>query len=145
MAFKQGLSSSEEEVLSEINMTPLVDVMLVLLVIFMLVLPVMSQAVKLDLPQANATPLAPATPQTVTLSVTQDGRFFWNSTAVDSAAMADRLRTLAAQSPRTEVRIRADQRTEYRHVMTLMALAQQSGLAQLNFMTQAEAPSHDTH
>lgn len=122
-------------VMSEINMTPLVDVMLVLLIIFILTVPVMTHSVKLDLPKAkNAA--NEIKPQTVNLAITQDGTLYWNDTVVGAEAYAGRLAELAAQQPQPELHIRADRKVEYEHVARAMAAAQRAGIHKLGFVTE---------
>ncbi|TDR82845.1 ExbD/TolR family protein [Paludibacterium purpuratum] len=134
MAFKNGLQSSDD-ILSEINMTPLVDVMLVLLIIFMLTVPVLTHSIRVDLPRASATQAA-ENAHAITLSVDRSGTVFWGQAALDRAALAQRLAALARANPQAEVRIRGDRRVEYQHVLAVMALAQKSGLSQLSFITE---------
>jgi biopolymer transport protein ExbD len=138
MALHGGLNN-EDGMLSEINMTPLVDVMLVLLIIFMLTIPVLTQAVKLDLPQASAAP-SDSKADTVTLSIDRSGQAFWGTTPVDAAALASRLADLARANRNAEVQLRADRHTEYRYVMAVMASAQKNGVDHINFITQQESP-----
>jgi len=126
------------EVMSEINMTPLVDVMLVLLIIFMLTVPVLTNAVKLDLPRAASAP-EQLQPQAVTISVAADGSLFWNQTPVDAAAFRQHLQAAAAQKPQPPLRLRGDRKTDYDHIAQVMALAQQAGIEKLGFII---APPH---
>jgi len=135
MALHNGLDGAGDGMLSEINMTPLVDVMLVLLSIFMLTMPVLTQAVRLDLPRATAAP-ATARPDTVTLSVDRAGSVFWNGERLDGTALAGRLAELARRRPDADVQLRADKHTEYQHVMAVMAAAQGNGIDRINFITQ---------
>jgi biopolymer transport protein ExbD len=137
MALRNGLDEAGDGMLSEINMTPLVDVMLVLLIIFMLTVPVLTQAVRLDLPRATAGP-ATARPDAVTLSVDRAGSVFWNGEALDSTALAARLAELARRGPDTDVQLRADRHTEYQHVMAVMAAAQRNGIDRISFITQPD-------
>jgi len=137
MAFGSGFDQ-EGEVMSEINMTPLVDVMLVLLVIFILTVPVLTHSVKLKLPQASSQK-EQLKPRAVTLSVAATGQLFWDETAVSPAELAQRLAAAARQQPQPQLRIRGDQQVEYRHVARLLAQAQQAGIYQLGFVTE---PSH---
>lgn len=138
MALHNGLNDPGDGMLSEINMTPLVDVMLVLLIIFMLTVPVLTQAVRLDLPQASTTP-ATARPDTVTLAVDRAGQAFWNGEAVDTATLGARLAELARRQPDADVQLRADRHTEYQHVMAVMAAAQKNGVDRISFITRPDA------
>jgi biopolymer transport protein ExbD len=134
MAFGGGLEESSDEVMSEINMTPLVDVMLVLLIIFIITVPVLTHSVRLDLPREQNQPNV-IKPQTVTISVTADGVTHWNETVVDAASLESRLRTAAAQQPQPEVHIHGDRKVDYEHVMKAMATAQRAGILKLGFVT----------
>jgi biopolymer transport protein ExbD len=123
----------QDEVMSEINMTPLVDVMLVLLIIFMLTVPVLTHGVKLDLPKAS-TVAEQVKPNTVTLSVAADGGLFWDEQAVSANELRQRLERSAALNPQPELRIRGDKKTEYDHIAQVMAMVQQAGIEKLGFV-----------
>ena len=126
------------DVVSEINMTPLVDVMLVLLIIFIITVPVLTHSVKIDLPRAqNERNLVK--PETVTLSITADGKTYWNETVVDETVLESRLRTAATLQPQPEVHIRGDRKVGYEHVMKAMATAQRSGILKLGFIAEPGA------
>ena len=133
MAFGSGFDDSGE-VMSEINMTPLVDVMLVLLIIFILTVPVLTHAVKVDLPRAS-NQVNETRPQTVQLSVTADGAVHWNESVVDATALASHLAAAAASQPQPEVHIRGDRAVPYEHVIKVMAAAQRAGIQKLGFVT----------
>lgn len=135
MAFGGGLEESNEEVMSEINMTPLVDVMLVLLIIFMITVPVLTHSVKLDLPREQNQPNV-IKPQTITISVTTDGVIHWNEAVVDQAELERRLQAAAAQQPQPEIHIRGDRKVDYEHVIKAMAAAQRAGMLKLGFVTE---------
>ncbi len=134
MAFGGGLEDSDD-VISEINMTPLVDVMLVLLIIFILTVPVPTHSVKLDLPRAQNEPNL-IKPQTVTIAVTTDGIIHWNETVVDAAGLDSRLRAAALQQPQPEIHIRGDRKVDYEYVIRTMAAAQRAGIVKLGFVTE---------
>ena len=134
MAFGSGLEDSDD-VISEINMTPLVDVMLVLLIIFILTVPVLTHSVKLDLPRAQNEPNL-IKPQTVTIAVTTDGIIHWNETVVDAAGLDSRLRAAALQQPQPEIHIRGDRKVDYEYVIRTMAAAQRAGIVKLGFVTE---------
>lgn len=119
---------------AEINMIPLIDVMLVLLVIFIITAPMMTHAVKVDLPQASSRPNE-IKPETVQLSIQADGAVFWNAEAVDAAAWRARMTAAAQQTPQPEIHLRADGDLAYRHVAQVMADAAQAGLVKLGFVT----------
>jgi biopolymer transport protein ExbD len=133
MSFGSGLEPSDDMV-SEINMTPLVDVMLVLLIIFIITVPVLTHTVKLDLPRADNTPNR-VQPETVNLSVTAEAEVFWNEDKVDEAELSQRLATLAAREPQPEIFIRGDRKVAYENVAKVMAAVQRSGMLKLGFVT----------
>lgn len=134
MAFGGGLDD-DDEVMSEINMTPLVDVMLVLLIIFILTVPVLTHTVKIDLPQANNAP-NDVTPQTIALTVTADAAIHWNDEVISGEVLANRLRSVAAVRPQPEIQLRGDKAVAYQHVIAVMAAAQQAGIEKLGFVTE---------
>ena len=134
MAFGNGMGD-DDDIVSEINMTPLVDVMLVLLIIFIITVPVLTHAVKLDLPRADNQPNL-IKPKTITIAVTKDGAFHWNEEVLDKMVLEQRLKAAAAQQPQPEVHIRGDRAVDYEHVMTVMAMAQRSGVLKLGFVTE---------
>ncbi|MDZ7594435.1 MAG: biopolymer transporter ExbD [Thiobacillus sp.] len=119
---------------AEINMVPLIDVMLVLLVIFIITAPLMTHAVKIDLPQASSEPNE-IKPETINLSIKADGSVFWNAEAVDAAAWQARMGAAAQQMPQPEIHLRADGDLAYRHVAQIMADAAKAGLVKLGFVT----------
>lgn len=123
--------------MSEINVTPMVDVMLVLLVIFMLTAPLLASSIKLELPKTDAAKPAEA-PKFVTLVVDKTGKVFLNDQPVTLAQLADGLLQTAAQSPDTEVQLRADESVPYGRVVEVMGVAQKAGLNRIGFV--AEAP-----
>lgn len=127
------------EIISEINMTPLVDVMLVLLIIFMLTMPVLTHSIKIELPQAAAR-LDQAKPESIELTVAQDGQVYWNEQRVPPPLLVQKLNTAAAQAVQPEFRLRGDRKVAYEHVIKLMAQVQQAGIRQVGFVT--EPSSH---
>jgi biopolymer transport protein ExbD len=129
----------EERALSEINTTPLVDVMLVLLIVFMITIPVITHTVPVELPKVRnqATKTAP---ENINLSINADGQVFWNQSLVpDSATLLERLKGAAVQKPQPEVHIRADQRTRYEHVGRTILTAQRAGILKVGFITEPGA------
>lgn len=134
MAFGSSLDDNED-VVSEINMVPLIDVMLVLLIIFILTVPVLTHSVKLDLPRVDNTPNL-IKPDTVNLSVTVDGSVFWNEEKLDEIQLAQRLEAAAKQAPQPEMVVRGDRKVEYEHVTKVMAAVQKAGILKLGFITQ---------
>jgi biopolymer transport protein ExbD len=136
MAF--GTQDDTDEVMNEINMTPLVDVMLVLLIIFIITVPVMKQAINIDLPRANNQPLD-AKPETVRLSVDASGTYYWNEVRIDDQQLALMLKTASATVPQPELHIRGDKDVRYERVAQAMAAAQQAGVKRIGFITDPKA------
>lgn len=134
MAFGGLQSGGRTQDIAEINMIPLIDVMLVLLIIFIITAPLLTHAVKVDLPQAASQP-APAPPDAIQLSIKADGTVFWNTEAVDAATLQARMAEAAARSPQPEIHLRADGELAYKHVARLMADAARAGLTRLGFVT----------
>ncbi|AVP58144.1 ExbD/TolR family protein [Pulveribacter suum] len=132
MAF--GTQDSADEVMNEINMTPLVDVMLVLLIIFIITVPVMKHAVPVDLPRA-ANQEEIVKPQTIRLSVTADGVYHWNETTVTDEELEPRLRAEAVKEPQPDLHIRGDKDVRYERVAQAMAAAQRAGVRKIGFVT----------
>ncbi|HHJ80652.1 MAG TPA: biopolymer transporter ExbD [Candidatus Tenderia electrophaga] len=133
MAFSS--EQDDDEVMSEINMTPLVDVMLVLLIIFMLTVPVLTQSVDIELPQTTGK-VSEQQPKAITISIKAEGQLFWNEEAIDKQALQTRLANAAAQSPQPQIQINGDRQASYDHVIQVMAGAQRAGLTQLGFITE---------
>lgn len=133
MAF--GAMEDSDEVMNEINMTPLVDVMLVLLIIFMITIPVMKHSVNVDLPVASNTPQV-IKPETVRLSVDAQGLYYWNEAQVEEAALTGLLQAEAAREPQPELHIRGDKAVRYERVASVMASAQRVGLRKIGFVTE---------
>ena len=128
--------------MSDINVTPMVDVMLVLLIIFILTAPLFTQAVKLDLPQARAAP-ASAAPGSVTIAIDAGGAIYWDGALVDAGQLDARLTRAAALAPQPELQLRADKNTRYEVVAQVMAAAQTRGLTRLGFVTEPNKEKHD--
>jgi biopolymer transport protein ExbD len=137
MAFGGGFDK-DDEVMSEINMTPLVDVMLVLLIIFIITVPVLTHTVKVDLPRVS-NEKQEIKPQTITLTVKADGAVFWDDTPIETAVLELKLSEHAQKQPQPEVHIRGDKAAPYEHVLKTMAAVQQSGLLKLGFISE---PAH---
>jgi biopolymer transport protein ExbD len=129
----------DERTMSEINTTPLVDVMLVLLIVFMITIPVITQTVPVDLPRVSN--LATETkPENISLSVNRDGQIFWNQSLIaDTDALLERLKTSAVQKPQPEVHVRADQSTRYEYVGRVILTAQRAGIQKVGFITEPGA------
>ena len=138
MAFGRLERTKASEPMSDINMTPLVDVMLVLVVIFILTAPLLSSTIPLDLPKADAAPSTGAV-QFVSLVVDKDGRTFLNDKPVTATALATQLAQAAAQNPDTELQLRADTSVPYGRVVEVMGVAQKAGLHKIGFVAEAKA------
>jgi biopolymer transport protein ExbD len=137
MAF--GTQDDSDDVMNEINMTPLVDVMLVLLIIFIITVPVMKHAVNIDLPRAtNEVENTP--PETVRLTVDAQGSYYLNEAPIADAELTPRFQAAAAQEPQPELHIRGDKAVRYERVAQAMAAAQQSGLRKIGFITEPDTP-----
>jgi biopolymer transport protein ExbD len=128
-----GAQNDTDEVMNEINMTPLVDVMLVLLIVFIITIPVMKHSVNIELPRASNQP-QDAKPQTIRLTVDAQGSYFWNDTAVD-AQLQTRLAQAAAKQPQSPLHISGDRAVRYERVAQAMAAAQRAGITQIGFIT----------
>ena len=137
MAF--GTQDDTDEVMNEINMTPLVDVMLVLLIIFIITVPVMKHSVNIDLPRAT-NEAQNVKPETVRLTVDAQGIYYLNEVKVDGADLALRFQAAAALNPQPELHIRGDKAVRYERVAQAMAAAQQAGLRKIGFITEPVTP-----
>jgi biopolymer transport protein ExbD len=120
--------------MSEINMVPLIDVMLVLLIIFMITAPLLTHAVKIDLPSASSQ-LSDEKPETVSLALDAGGQLFWNDQPLAEADLAGRLQAAAAQQPQPEVHLRADRETRYQKLAEVMSAAREAGIRKIGFIT----------
>jgi biopolymer transport protein ExbD len=125
----------EQQSVSEINMTPLVDVMLVLLIIFIITIPVINHSVKIDLPRAVNQPNQ-VKPQTINIAIDHDGSVYWNGFVVDAESMKARIADAASADPQPELHLRADRKTQYERVAQVMAAAQSGGLSKIGFITE---------
>ncbi len=121
--------------MSDINMTPLIDVMLVLLVIFMITAPLMTSSLKLDLPQTDAAQPSD-TPQFIAVALDRDGHYFFGDEAVDANTFAARVGAAAKRNPQTEVQLRADRGVAYGRVAELIGVVQKAGLSRIGFVTE---------
>ncbi len=134
-----GTQDDSDQMLSEINMIPFIDVMLVLLIIFIITVPVIKHAVNIDLPQASNQKLLDK-PENIRLSVDADGTYFWNDTKVEDTDFEQRLQAAAAQEPQPELHIRGDKAVRYERVAQAMAAAQRAGVRKIGFVTEPAAP-----
>ena len=136
MAFGRLARTSRPAPMSDINMTPLIDVMLVLLVIFIITAPLMTSSLKLDLPKTDSgTPTS--APAFIALAISADGGLFFGDEPLARDALALRVAEAAKANPQLEVQLRADQRVPYGSVAELIALVQQAGLNRIGFVTEA--------
>ena len=140
MAFGRLERSNRPAPMSDINMTPLIDVMLVLLVIFMITAPLMTSSLKLDLPQTDAAQPSGA-PQFIAVAIDPQGRFYVGDVEVDAAAFAARVAAAARKNPQTEVQLRADKSVPYGRVAELIGVVQKAGLSRIGFVAEAAAAS----
>ncbi|BEV07137.1 ExbD/TolR family protein [Methylophilus glucosoxydans] len=123
--------------MSEINTTPLVDVMLVLLVIFIITAPLLTHAVKIDLPQATSQPLEEK-PEVIDLAVDADGKLFWNDSEIQAPELAAKLQEEAGRQQQSELQIRADKNTRYQVLAEVLAKAQTAGMKKIGFVSQPQ-------
>ena len=136
MAMTVGSSGEEDEVVSAINTTPLVDVMLVLLIIFLITIPVVTNTVAMSLPKE--TNIARQTkPENIEISVNKDGDVFWNAQPVaDSEALFQRLKKIAVMNPQPEVHIRGDEKARYESIGRVVFACQRAAIAKISFVTE---------
>ncbi|MGV3728502.1 ExbD/TolR family protein [Hydrogenophaga sp.] len=134
-----GTQQDSDEMMSEINMIPFIDVMLVLLIIFIITVPVIKHSVNIELPQASMEKVLDK-PQNIRLAVDAEGSYFWNDQRVDDAELASRLRAAAAQDPQPELHIRGDKAVRYERVAQVMAAAQRTGVRKIGFITEPVSP-----
>ena len=137
MAFEAR--EDNDDVMSEINMTPLVDIMLVLLIIFIITVPVIQHAVKVELPRASST-RDRTPPENLQLSIDAQGRLFLGKQAVAADALQERLHEQAVREPQPPLYIRGDKQVPYEHVAQAMSAAQRAGLRQIGFVTESARP-----
>ncbi len=129
----------EDAVIGTINTTPLVDVMLVLLIIFLITIPVVTHTVPVTLPHEHNQPYK-TKPQNINLSITKDGDVFWDQQMVkDSDDLLERLKKVAVQDPQPEVHIRGDQAARYEYVGKAVLAAQRAGIAKVGFVLEPPA------
>ena len=132
MAMNIGNASGEGEVMVEMNTTPLIDVMLVLLTLLIITLPIQTHAVKLDMPRPNQPP-PPTPPVVVTLEVDFDGTILWNGTAVDRATLDSYLQSASTDDPQPEIHLQPNRLAKYNNVAMVLADAQRIGVTHIGF------------
>ena len=134
MAMNVGSSSDEDEVVSTINTTPLVDVMLVLLIIFLITIPVVTTSIPVTLPKER-NEIRETKPENITLSVDANGRIYWNDLRMASTnQLVDRLKRIAVLNPQPEVQIRGDGSADYSSVGKIIYACQRAGIAKVGFI-----------
>ena len=134
-----GTQDDSDAMLSEINMIPFIDVMLVLLIIFIITVPVIKHTVAIDLPQASNQKVVDK-PENVRLSVDASGAYFWNETRMEDADLEQQLAVAAARQPQPELHIRGDKAVRYERVALALAAAQRAGLRKIGFITEPAVP-----
>lgn len=134
MAFASMESGDDDAPLTEINMVPLIDVMLVLLIIFIVTAPLLTHAVKVDLPKASSS-VNQTRPDNVQLAIDATSQVFWNGEPVDTARLAERLQAMSALQPQPEMHIRAERTTPYEKVAQVMSDAARLGVLRIGFIT----------
>jgi biopolymer transport protein ExbD len=132
-------SSSEAEALCDINTTPLIDVMLVLLIMFIITIPIMTHAVKLDMPMPNNAPPPTVRPEVIDLEVDFDGAVVWNGTVVSNlSTLENYLRSESGKDPQPEIHLRPDRRAKYGQVAVVLAAAQRNHMKKIGFVNTSE-------
>lgn len=121
--------------MAEINTTPLVDVMLVLLVIFIITAPLLTHAVRIDLPKASSQPL-PEKPEVVSVAIDAAGKMYWNDVPLVQDELTARLKEAAVKNPQVELNVRADKETRYQVLAEVMANAQNAGVNKMGFVSE---------
>jgi len=139
MAMSVGSSGGEDQgAISTINTTPLVDVMLVLLIIFLITIPVINKTVKVELPKAVNIPTQ-TKPENITVAVDREGNIYWNDTRVPSRdALLEHVKAVAVIKPQPEIHLRADRETRYEAVGRVMYAIQRGGVVKVGFLTEPD-------
>jgi biopolymer transport protein ExbD len=134
-----GTQDDSDQMLSEINMIPFIDVMLVLLIIFIITVPVIKHAVHIDLPRTSNQKVVDR-PDNVRLSVDADGSYFWNDARISDTEFEQRLGAAAAMDPQPELHVRGDKAVRYERVAMALAAAQRAGVRKIGFITEPVTP-----
>ncbi len=140
MAFGSFDSKGSGHAMSEINMVPLIDVMLVLLVIFIITAPMLSHSIKINVPQVSAEPVEQE-PVIIDLAVDDMGQIFWNDQPVDLEVLTERFKAESVKDPQPQLRIRADINTRYETLAEVMGSARAGGMKRMGFVTRPSDPS----
>ena len=138
MAFGGFSKTGESAPMAEINMVPLIDVMLVLLVIFIITAPLLTHAVKIELPRASSVPNK-TPPENIQLAIRASGQVYWNGQPVATPDLPPRMSAAARLDPQPEVHLRAERTTEYEKVAQVMSMAARAGLTRIGFVTEPAA------
>jgi biopolymer transport protein ExbD len=138
MAFASFSDSDSSGDIAEINMIPLIDVMLVLLVIFIVTAPLLTHAVKVDLPKASSAPTL-TKPENVQVMIDAQGQLYWNGEVLAATALEQRMRVAAAQTPQPELHLRAERSTPYEKLAEVMSMAAREGLTRIGFITEPKS------
>lgn len=134
MGFGSMQGNGRQAPMAEINVVPLVDVMLVLLIIFIITAPLLTHSVKIDLPKAESTANI-TRPEHIELAIRADGSLFWNGEPAELQQLDSRFAAKVAQAPETELHIRADKLAHYEHVARIMSIAAKAGMTRIGFIT----------
>jgi biopolymer transport protein ExbD len=135
MAFGGFSDNDGGRPMAEINMIPLIDVMLVLLIIFIVTAPLLTHSIKINLPKAT-TQVNLEKPETVTLSIDGSGNLFWDNNRIDDAQLAANLAGAARRNPQPELHLRAEKTTQYQRLAEVMSAAQNAGVIKIGFITE---------
>lgn len=137
MSLPSGDATGEDEINSAINTTPLVDIMLVLLIIFLITIPVVIKSVPITLPVASNI-VTVTRPENITLAVDKEGNYYWNDTPVNNNELLQKLRDVAVKVPQPEVHVRADKDTRFEFIGTVLADLQRMSMLKVGFITNPE-------
>jgi biopolymer transport protein ExbD len=137
MAMSVG-GDDNDEVISSINTTPLVDVMLVLLIIFLITIPTITHTVAVQLPKESIQPLQ-TQPKSVEVAVNKDGDFFWGTQHVDLPTLVDKLKSISTQTPQPDVHVRGDEATPYEFIGKVVTACERAGIVKVAFITEPPA------
>jgi biopolymer transport protein ExbD len=133
-----GTPDDDFEPMSEINTTPLVDVMLVMLIIFLITVPVITQSLKVELPKAANIPTQ-TKPENINVAVDREGNVYWNTSRVPTPeALLDRIKSIAVLDPQPEIHVRGDKHTQYEHIGRVIVLCQRGGIQKVGFITEPD-------
>ena len=133
-----GEPGDDDKAISEINVTPLVDVMLVLLIIFLITIPVITQSVKVELPKAANIPTQ-TKPENINIAVDREGNVYWNTMLVPTQdLLLTRIKSVAVLDPQPEIHVRGDRGTAYEHIGRVIVLAQRGGIQKIGFITEPD-------